>query len=1052
VTPAAAPAAPATPSSDTLAGVIARAATPAERIGLACFAPACERGLPNPLFMTEERCHPEGAPRLTVITTKPCPRPKDLRRVAPGPALGSRSSPGVRLARSFGRRQTLVRKKIAEQRLPQEANALDGFAAPSGGGAGVVEDAPLPGWAVGMRELLGFAAAGGTVPPFTRAEVVDAEVLAAAGGDGAGEWRRHALFAPLLAGADARLDTALRRSGVLDAEPSVRRALLTQLARRWNLASALTLQQSAPDAGLPPADAWAGLFDAYPVLGRILAVVWRNWQVRAAELLERLARDRAELDRRFGPLGALVELRCDAGDVHDDGAAVAVLRFAAGPQVVYKPRDLRVAAGWMELAALLNDRGLHPPLHLRPLLVRDGYLWDAFVEARPCTSAEEVGRYYRRMGMYARLLQLLDATDFIGENWVAHGEHPVPIDLETLLSPRPPLPADASAAEREGARRAEALPLRSGIVTARMASVPGRRGADLGALAAADAQDAGFDVAGAGGAETARFAAGNAIPSFDGRLCPASEHFGEIEAGYLAMTAALRDAAPVLAVPGGVLDRLGAAPVRFVWRNTHVYSRVLDDSLLPERLRDGAARELSLQRLSRAATGPATSAAAASEADALRDLDLPLFAALPGDDGLRLRGGVVIPGFFDGTSLDRVRARLRDLPARGDDEEADALRTALFLLHPAPIAPVARSAPAGAWEGPWRETASAIGDEIAAAAFHVQGEPAWMGLSYEPERDLWRCGPLGHDLLTGTAGLAVVFAELHRATGLDRFATLARAALRPARARLAAGAESGGGGMQGGSALLYAAARTGAALDDAALLAEAAAAVERAAVDAADSAEGGGGGGIVGGLPGRILALTAAARWLPGSAAARLAADAGERLRASCGADGRFPHPAYPTGAAWLDALPGPRAAARLALLRLDGDAPPLDLSGSVTPGDLLAALAGGRICPASADAALAMAHRRIAAAPTLGAARGLLDCAELALAAYAATGRAHDRARVEALASRIVAGRRAYGAWFPDTLAAGRHHPSAVFGLGALALLLLRVGGAEGGSLRLLE
>jgi hypothetical protein len=103
---------------------------------LASHSPSILRGCcQTHLFMTEARCHPEGAPHLTVITTNACARPKDLCRVARCPALGSRSGPSVGRVRSFGRRQNLVRKQVVEQRLPQEVNALDGLATPSEGGA-----------------------------------------------------------------------------------------------------------------------------------------------------------------------------------------------------------------------------------------------------------------------------------------------------------------------------------------------------------------------------------------------------------------------------------------------------------------------------------------------------------------------------------------------------------------------------------------------------------------------------------------------------------------------------------------------------------------------------------------------------------------------------------------------------------------------------------------------------------------------------------------------------------------------------------------------------
>src|SRR5262249_44363386 len=61
--------------------------------------------------------------------------------------------------------------------------------------------------------------------------------------------------------------------------------------------------------------------------------------------------------------------------------------------------------------------------------------WVEFIPADGCRSPEEIQRFYVRQGGYLTLLYALEATDFHGENLIAAGEHPVPIDLETLFRP-----------------------------------------------------------------------------------------------------------------------------------------------------------------------------------------------------------------------------------------------------------------------------------------------------------------------------------------------------------------------------------------------------------------------------------------------------------------------------------------------------------------------------------------------------------------------------------------------------------------------------------------
>ena len=66
---------------------------------------------------------------------------------------------------------------------------------------------------------------------------------------------------------------------------------------------------------------------------------------------------------------------------------------------------------------------------------RGTWCWAEFISARPCTDSKELGLYYRRMGTLLAILHTLQGNDFHLENVIAHGPHPVPIDLETVCVP-----------------------------------------------------------------------------------------------------------------------------------------------------------------------------------------------------------------------------------------------------------------------------------------------------------------------------------------------------------------------------------------------------------------------------------------------------------------------------------------------------------------------------------------------------------------------------------------------------------------------------------------
>ena len=110
------------------------------------------------------------------------------------------------------------------------------------------------------------------------------------------------------------------------------------------------------------------------------------------------------------------------------------LTFGSGRQWFYKHHTMHVAAWLMDFVRDLNGVG-GIGLHTRPIIACAGYGWDSAVVARPCVDAAEVDRYFTRVGMWLRLMQMLGGNDLHAKNLIAVGDHPVPIDHENLFQP-----------------------------------------------------------------------------------------------------------------------------------------------------------------------------------------------------------------------------------------------------------------------------------------------------------------------------------------------------------------------------------------------------------------------------------------------------------------------------------------------------------------------------------------------------------------------------------------------------------------------------------------
>ena len=505
-----------------------------------------------------------------------------------------------------------------------------------------------------------------------------------------------------------------------------REVLLEWLARRL-----LSLARSClvEVGGAPTPALWARVALERPALARVCQRARDEWRRQVTLFGERLGRD-------FPGEGATgVEILGSRSSLPPSAIGVTL---ASGRRLVYKPRDVRIGAWFMELARELNERGLRLPLHVRRIVAGPEHAWDERVDAAPCRDAGEVERFFVRAGALLRLLQALRAVDMHRRNLVAAGEHPAIVDFDGLF--RPALP-DRSWLERS--------PYATGLLPMWVVGEPGRRALNGGGLqidgnATVPMRRPRFSDDGL--ALEAGFAR-EASPA----TAPASPyaHRDRVLDGYGDMERAL-----------GRVDlraRLAGAaelPVRFFPRPVAEAEHYLARSLVPERAVSDEARE---RYLAARVDGPL----AAEERAALADGFLPIFTVAPGGRALRGPGGSRREEFFPGAALDAVT--LEHDGAR----DREVIVTALALGEPGlSAAPPA----AGGKILDWRAAAAQIADDAIDAGLDV-------GAAWVPWAGVRRLGPLPPDVLSGSAGIAMALARLSVATGSARYRDAARRAL-----------------------------------------------------------------------------------------------------------------------------------------------------------------------------------------------------------------------------------------------------------------------------------
>lgn len=628
------------------------------------------------------------------------------------------------------------------------------------------------------------------------------------------------------------------------------------------------------------ANGWAPLFCEYPVLARLMATALLQWVESTGAFAARFAADLPCLRATFLPAtdaGTLTAVNVDLSDPHHGGQTVLMLEFASGARLVYKPKSLAIEVGYFRLIDWLNARNAALPFYRLTILPRDGYGWVAFVENRSCTTEDEVRRFYRRSGAFLCLVYTLNGMDFHFENLVACGEHPVPVDLETIFHHHPDVSAeDPTLAEPVAAR------LRDSVLRTHFLPNPVKlndRYYDISAIARSVENTGRFEVltwvainTDQMDYRTASIAPPTAanLPRLNGRPVAVDTHVGDIVDGFREMYRLLLSLRGELLDEAGVLAALFRTEARLILRSTTFYGSVIKKAIYPRHLRSGVDFDIQLDALARtfvkAERRPRVWPLLQDERAAVWRTDVPKFAARGDGTGLRLETGECVSDCFLDSAWNRTREKIRRLGA-------EDLAWQISLITGAMDARDARMLPsrgpgdvdAGAAEPTLSREALLnhavdLARTIDRAAIRADtGEPGWLVLKYLPGADQFALRAMDFDLYSGRCGVALFFAAAEKLVpgqgfGASAHATLALVRRWLARATAADCTALGLGGLSGMPSVAYALARTGTMLGDPALLEDAGRAamtIDQGLIEADTALD------VVGGAAGAILCLLA---------------------------------------------------------------------------------------------------------------------------------------------------------------------------------------------------
>jgi type 2 lantibiotic biosynthesis protein LanM len=443
-------------------------------------------------------------------------------------------------------------------------------------------------------------------------------------------------------------------------------------------------------AHLGDPDIWAAILDQYPVLARLMTATVERWLDATIEMLRRLVEDQSMIEHYLSKgteLGPLTAIRSASSDPHRGGRTVAILTFASGQKVVYKPKSLAVDVEFQHLIDWLNTIGLGFEHRMLKVLDRGAYGWVECAERAPCDTVEAVRSFYVRQGSMLALLHLLRATDMHFENVIAAGAYPILVDLETLFHHPRRARENASPSDRvllaiqESVFSVGLLPVfaleRGPASGVDFSALGGRRGQTfphpMPTLEEVERDTMRFVL------KSAETTGADNRPSLGDQPVDASAYADAVVEGFLITYSRLVAERSALEAR---LDRFADVEVRHIVRPTFHYTFLLNSSLHPDFLRDALGREQALNRLwFPVLSQPVLRDVVSFERADLLAGDVPLFTTRPGSRDLWSSGGERLANFFPQTSLDACRQRLAQMGDRDCAGQVKLLRLSLQALN-----------------------------------------------------------------------------------------------------------------------------------------------------------------------------------------------------------------------------------------------------------------------------------------------------------------------------------------------------------------------------------
>lgn len=324
------------------------------------------------------------------------------------------------------------------------------------------------------------------------------------------------------------------------------------------------------------------LATSYPILNDKLKTKTENFSNYIFKIISCFQKDKKEIIETFNLKNntrnlKVLDIDLSLGDGHN-GESTAVVKLSDGTKLIFKPRNIEITTAynsfieWIKLNLEIN-------LKTFKILDKETYGWLEFVDSKEVTYQEDLQNYYYNTGVLLAVTMVLGSKDYHRENIIASCKNPVLVDHETIIQPY--LQNNSVFSWDKVHKIPEFSVLESALIVNSEIGIP-KELVGFGIRGYLEIMEPEKKIINQNSIDskrvihfrTRRLVEKN-VPKYNGNYVFASEYKEDFKNGFCAAYDLLLKSKRELKSINSPIEEFKNKEVRYVWRPTFVYSKIL---------------------------------------------------------------------------------------------------------------------------------------------------------------------------------------------------------------------------------------------------------------------------------------------------------------------------------------------------------------------------------------------------------------------------------------------------------------------------------------------